>query len=90
MLENLKRNFERLIALYESQKKENEILRSDFQSVKEENETLHKQIAELKKQIGNLELTGAFSASGAGSGDAEARIDKLIKEIDKCISLLEK
>jgi len=47
------------------------------------------QITELNGQIDNLKLSFAFS----GAGDtvlAKERIDKLVREIDKCIKLLEK
>ena len=50
MLEDLKKNIEKLIALYESEKAENERLRSSL----------------------------------------EEKIDKMIREIGRCISLLEK
>ena len=56
MLENIKTDIERLIALYEKERSEH--------------------------------LTEAFGAFGDNKA-AKEKIDKLVKEIDRCISLLE-
>ena len=42
----------------------------------------------LEQQVNNLHLSEAFGVAGDGSA-AKEKIEKLIKEIDKCISLLE-
>ena len=38
----------------------------------------------------NLKLTEAFTSPSGGNAVAKERIDKLIREIDKCIALLER
>ena len=43
---------------------------------------------ELESEIETRKLTEAFSG-GAATDDVRAKVDKLIKEIDKCISYLE-
>ena len=53
-----------------------------------ENETCRKQIGDLEQQVNNLQLSQAFGAAG-DPGAAKEKIERLIKEIDKCISLLE-
>lgn len=89
MLEGIKDNIVKLIALYEAEREEKDKLRSELVRCKAENETRGKRIEELEHQVDNLRLTEAFlTPAGSGSG-AKERIEKLIKEIDKCISLLE-
>lgn len=88
MLEKIRVNFEKLIAMYESEKAENESLRSALDACRAENEACRKQITGLEREIDRLRLTGVFTAPEDGAA-AREKIDRMIKEIDKCISLLE-
>lgn len=90
MLEDLHKNFERLIALYEGAREESSSLRARVEELESANETYRKQIAELERQVDNLKLAEAFLAPAGGASDARQKVEKLIKEIDKCISLLER
>ena len=89
MLEQVKQNIKRLIAAYEAEKMERTRLQSALDQAMTQNETYRKQITELERQIDNLKLAEAFKADGAGSPEAKKKINSLIKEIDRCISLLE-
>lgn len=95
MLEELKAGVSRLLALYEKEKQRADSLsralsESEAQVLKcrEELKKYKEQITDLNLQIDNLRLRSAFS-SGSDRSQAEAGIDKLIKEIDECIRLLE-
>ena len=90
MIADIKANFEKLIALYESEKAQSASLSADLEKCRAEGDAYRKQIEKLERQIENLRLAGAFTAAGDSSTDARLRIDRLIKEVDKCISLLEK
>ena len=90
MLEDIQKNFERVIALYEGEREANAGLRARLAESETSNESYRKQITELERQIENLGLAEAFLAPTGSSDAAKDRINKLIKEIDKCISLLEK
>lgn len=90
MLEDIRKNIEKLIALYEGERQQKERLVLELRQRDEEIDSYKKQIADLERQVDNLKLTEAFTAP-AGSGDAaKEKIDRLITEIDRCISLLEK
>ena len=88
MLDSIKQDIKRLIAAYESEKLERMRLQAELEQARIENETYRKQTIELERQIDNLKLTEAFRASGSNP-DARKKIDSLIKEIDRCISLME-
>ncbi len=88
MLESLRKDIEKLISLYEAEKAEREKLQSLLAESRAENETCRKQIGDLEQQVNNLQLSQAFGAAG-DPGAAKEKIERLIKEIDKCISLLE-
>ena len=89
MLDTVKQKIKQLIAAYEAEKAERIRLLSALDQVQSQNETYRKQITELERQIDNLKLTEAFTAAGAGSPEAKKKINSLIKEIDRCITLLE-
>ena len=87
MLEAVKQNIKRLIAAYESEKAECERLRSTLEQMAEKNKAYEKQIIELERQIDNQRLAGAFL--NGNNAESRKKIDRLIKEIDKCITLME-
>ena len=89
MLEEIKDNFTRLVALYENEKQRADKLADLLAQSEAEAKSYQAQITDLNGQIDNLMLSNAFT--GGGDHDlAKERIDKLIREIDKCIKLLEK
>ena len=90
MLEDVKKNIERLIALYEAQKAECESLREALAQSEERNKDCKEKIAELEQQIDTMKLSAAFMAPAGSNVVAKEKMDKLIREIDRCISLLEK
>mgnify|MGYP006873127471 CR=1 FL=1 len=90
MLEGIKTSIERLIARYESEREMRISLEEELSKEKSLNEAYRKQITELERQVDNLKLTEAFTASSPDRKDAKEKIERLIKEIDNCISLLEK
>lgn len=89
MLEGIRDNIGKLIALYEAQKQRSDELEKALNEKQQALDTCRKQITELNRQIDNLKLTGAFMSIGSTSA-AKERINKLIGEIDKCINLLQK
>ena len=88
MLEDVRKQIEKLIARYEAAKAENERLRAELQACKETGEAYRRQILELESTIETLKLTEAFTAGGDHRA-AKEKMDRLIREIDKCISCLE-
>lgn len=88
MLEDIKTNITRLIALYEGEKQRADALESSLRGSEALIEQYKAQITDLNSKIDNLKLSMAFT--GRGDNElAKARIEKLIREIDKCIKMLE-
>ncbi len=88
MLEGIKTDIEKLIALYEAERLERERLQEELQRSKADNESCRKRIEDLEQQVDNLHLSEAFGVAGDGSA-AKEKIERLIKEIDRSIALLE-
>ena len=88
MLEDIKSNIAKLVAQYEAEKQRADALAGRLAASEEKCLRYKEQITDLNQQIDNLELMRAFQAAG-DPADAKDRIIKLIREIDRCIKLLE-
>lgn len=86
MFDAVRQKIAQLMAAYESEKAECERLRAALEQSTAQNEAYQKQIIELERQIDNQKLAGAFL--NGDNTESKKKIDKLIKEIDKCITLI--
>ena len=89
LLDVLKQRISQLVAAYEKEKAERIRLSNELEHARQENDTYKEQIIELERTIDNLKLADAFKSGNADNTEARKKIDKLIKEIDKCITLME-
>ena len=89
MLETVRHKITRLIAAYEKERSERIKLQEELSQSQALNETYRKQIFELERQIDNLKLTEAIKGSAINSTEAKRKVDTLLKEIDRCITLIE-
>ena len=89
MTDKLKERIQQLIVAYESERAERRKLETELEKSELENAQYRKQITELERTIDNLKLADAFKAGNADNTEARKKIDRLIKEIDKCITLME-
>ena len=77
----------RLFKMYSAKKAECEKLRSELELMAEKNRNYEQQIIELERKIDNQRLAGAFL--NGDNSESKKKIDRLIREIDKCIALME-
>lgn len=89
MLDNVRQQFVRLISLYEKEKSECVRLKEENRQLSERCDTLGKHIAELEKKIDNLNFATAFAGSRTDGSEPKRKIESLIREIDRCVSLME-
>ena len=87
MLDSVKQKITQLIAAYESEAAQCKRLRSELEKSESQNNAYRQQIIELERQIDNQKLAGAFL--NGDTSEAKKKIDRLIREIDKCIALME-
>ncbi|MCF0176968.1 MAG: hypothetical protein HUJ94_09020 [Bacteroidales bacterium] len=90
MLEGIRSDIAKLIAAYEAQKQFAAELSARVGALELQNLEYRKHIAELEREIDNRKLADAFKGGAADSQESKERIAKLIKEIDRCIALMEK
>lgn len=88
MLDNIQNNIAKLISMYEAQRQRADTLAAKLADTEEMINGYKEQITELNQQIDNLRLMSAFQVC-ADPKEAKARVEALIREIDRCIKLLE-
>ena len=65
-------------------------LRAERDSLKEENRELETKVRDLDRELGRLQLGEGRAGSKADKEKARARVNRLMREVDKCIDLLTK
>lgn len=87
---SLRNNLKRIINLYEKQKEENRKLEQKHTELVNQISSLTKINEELKIKNNNTDLTNAFIAASGSNHDAKIKVNRIVREIDKCIALLNK
>ena len=81
---------ERLIKAHATLAKACSALTAERDALREENKTLKLQIREQQQQLAHLQLSDGLSGGNADKEQARARINRLLREVDRCIALLDK
>ena len=86
------RNFEsklsRLMEAHTQVSEENAILRERLNQQSAELDKAHERYAILEKSYSDLKLAKIISANDEEIGSTQKRLSKLVREVDKCIALL--
>ncbi len=88
VINNLKRKIEQIISGYEQLAAENRLIKEELNKCSEELKEYKQLNLELEEKINKLQLAEAFKSSSSDAKEAKQKIAIIIKEIDKCISLL--
>ena len=88
MLDNVRQQFVSLVSAYETEKARRCKLEQENKELAEKLEAYGKQITELETKYDNLKLTAAFVGSSADSSESRKKIEMIVKELVKCLSLL--
>lgn len=73
---------------YRSLKKRVAVLEDENKRLAEENQQLNADFSDLKARFEVYRLSMAVNTKGKDNKEAKRRIDQLVREIDKCIALL--
>ncbi len=87
VINELNFKIDKLIKLYISSLEQNKNLESKVQELQSELEHVKREKQDLNNKLKTTQVAGAIS-SGEGSYEAKMRINQLVREIDKCIALL--
>ncbi len=73
---------------FERLERRNEELQQEIMTLKEKLEVLEKEKGDLGTRYENLKLARSFETGYGDNRSARQRINKLLREIDKCVALL--
>jgi chromosome segregation ATPase len=84
----LKGLVKQLINIIDAKELQLEQLRSNYNRLKEETDEKNNLITELKEKTDTLKIAKSFSLSEDDKTDVKNKINKIVREIDKSIGLL--
>jgi hypothetical protein len=79
-----------LIAKYEHQKKEKQLLFDENSELKHKLSVKEKECESINKKYDTLKLAKVFTGEDGETHEAKVKVNKIVREIDKCIALLNK
>jgi len=88
LLEGFRVKIKQLMALFEQARNEKQQLFNQVEELENEIDTLRQDNELLTKKYENLKLAKALLASDGEDQEAKNRINKIVREIDKCIAML--
>ena len=88
LLSTFEARLRHLIYLHDELKRENNRLKQLLENQKEENVRMLEEIGRLKTNYTNLKTATTISLNGSDVKETKLRLSKLVREVDKCIALL--
>ena len=88
LLNSFETQLRHLIYLHDGLKRENAELKKLLENEKLKNEKVQAQYDELEVSYTNLKTATAISLNGSDVKETKLRLSKLVREVDKCIALL--
>jgi hypothetical protein len=88
IIKNLNEHIREIISKFEKVSSDNFALKEELLACKNELDIKNNKIKEIEKRIEEIQVAKAFAVSSTDTKEAKQKINKIVKEIDKCISLL--
>ena len=88
VINNLKSNILRLRSLYEKGKETNYLLEKEKVELSAKLLQKEREIESLETKLNTLKLAKSISGENNDMQDAKVKVNNLVREIDKCIALL--
>ena len=86
----LRRSVEALVAEHEKLVELSAGLRTELSEVKRQLAEKNEEVKELQARYERAKFSGAILGSGEDAATARKRVSELVREIDKCIALLDR
>jgi hypothetical protein len=88
IVEELKSRLDSLILMLEREKDEKTTLRQSNIELQKKLKVQQTRISELELKYANLKIAKSLLVENEDSHDAKIRVNRIVREIDKCIALL--
>ena len=86
--DQLHSRIQQLIGLYEKHRLENEQLNKQRSDLQEQVRFEQNRVKVLEEKYNKLKISKALIASSEDMHDAKLKVNRMVREIDKCIALL--
>ena len=86
--EQLELKIQKLIEMYEKEKSENELLRMEKADLQAQVRMEKERLKDIEEKYNKTKISKALIASSEDVHDAKLRVNRMVREIDKCIALL--
>ncbi len=87
-VDTLKDKVRKVVSMYQQQKEKNEKLNKENQELINKLKSAEQKLNELENQYKKLKLAKTMVASSQDARDAKLKVNRMVREIDKCIALL--
>ena len=87
-IERLKQNLNSLVIKYKKTKENSSEFKVELDRLKSDIESLKKENIILEEKYNKLKLAKNLTESLGGSHEAKIKVNRIVREIDKCIALL--
>ena len=89
-IDNIQSMVDKVIGMHDVQKQENDQLKKENTDLAEQLEESKRLIQSLEEKNKTIKLAQSLSESSEGSHEMKLKINEYVREIDKCISFLNK
>ncbi|MDD4993501.1 MAG: hypothetical protein PHR83_14845 [Paludibacter sp.] len=79
----------KLISEYKSLQEQNALMKAELERKQTDLMQAHQEILELRKNYDHLQIAKNLGGSEAEKAESKQRITKMVREIDKCLALLD-
>ena len=90
VVDSLEVKIKKLISLYNDTKQERELAVNEVEKIKKELTGKQEDIKRLEEKIKLMKMSKVVSSSKEGNKKTKQKINDYVREIDKCIALLNK
>jgi len=87
-LNELRTKVRKMIEMYGESRSNHEILSTENQDLKDRIRKTELELNDLKNKYNTLKIAKSLTASSEDKHDAKIKVNKMVREIDKCIALL--
>jgi hypothetical protein len=90
LLREFKEKLDQMIGLHQKMKAERQLLKEENKRLDEQINLLTISNQDLSKKVEDMKFAKSLAGANEDSHEAKIKINRLVREIDKCISLLNK
>ena len=90
LLREFKERLDQMIGLHQKMKAEHQLLKEENKRLDEQINLLTISNQDVTKKLEDLKFAKSLAGANEDSHEAKIKINRLVREIDKCISLLNK